>query len=323
LSVIYIHNPDDFINNEGSVNSMLSIAPLLSPQDKERLTPMLDDKLGQVLSGQNPINDKTLLYLNLLMEIQKSNNNSIELKKLKLDANKLLDQLVSTVNLNNTEGMVFGDSMYSGQVFKITNNDTFIAELATSNSLPLYNMTECDKLLKSYYNVSDITYATSSLDGTVVHDTGNNLYNINAYDTATSAPLDLNYCNNSLTVQLPLVDISEIDITKFNEMKKQGVDIFNPNDPAFNDRCNAHVDNITGLDTTVNWRKKNYLSHKVPVCVGHNCTYKAISEKNYITCDCQGLSSIGIFNRMENVVTATIAQVNLGIVTCYGLIVRK
>ena len=45
------------------------------------------------------------------------------------------------------------------------------------------------------------------------------------------------------------------------------------------------VDNTTGFDTTINYRRTNYYQNLTASC-GANCTYLGIDSNNYINCNC-------------------------------------
>jgi hypothetical protein len=101
----------------------------------------------------------------------------------------------------------------------------------------------------------------------------NDSFKFSAYDKTSGKKLDLDLCNNiTYSVQIPFTNKPDLNLTLYKELKDQGIDIFNPSDNAFNDRCLTHINNQTGTDTTLNWRKQNYLQKTIPMCVGFNCT---------------------------------------------------
>jgi hypothetical protein len=110
-------------------------------------------------------------------------------------------------------------------------------------------------------------------------------------------------------------------LTLYRDLKKEGIDIFNPADPAFTDRCYTHINNETGADTTISWRQQNYIQKISPMCIGINCTYQGISEFDYVQCNCTGLQSDNnIVNELVNFVMTSVSSLNIGVIFCYKVI---
>jgi hypothetical protein len=137
----------------------------------------------------------------------------------------------------------------------------------------------------------------------------------------TKAKLNLDYCEDIQNrVEIP-IDTSQFNMTLYHELKAQGIDIFDPKESIFNDRCISYTDNSTGTDTTLNWRRKFLYTQKVPMCVGFNCTYQGVSEANFLQCKCGGLNSDSEFlNSVSQMLLNSLSEINIGIVKCYKLI---
>jgi hypothetical protein len=248
----------------------------------------------------------------------KSTNDPLKKAKLINNMEDITDKVVQNIDLEDGDNMVFGDKMYSGQIY--TSDDLSLSrDMAIMNNLPLYNVTECEAILREVYGLTandTIIYVTGAIDG-LYNDKNSTSYKISAYDGKSKKKLDLDNCENAQnSVEIPLSDTSGINMTLYNEMKEQGIDIFNPNDNFYNDRCVSYAANDT--DITIKNRRNILSAQKVPECVGLNCTYQGIGEYNYLKCQCAGLgSSSTIVNQITDMLFDSLSQINVGIVTCY------
>jgi hypothetical protein len=254
---------------------------------------------------------------------KKTTNDPIKKEMLKQYANEVTDKVVQSIQLPSNNTIVFGNSMYSGQIYKSSDN-LLALDTGLQNNLPIFNFTQCETLLKKVYNITaseDLIYVTSGIDGNL-NTNNSSSYGITVYDSITKKKLNLDYCNNITTsVEVPLPENSGINLTLYNVMKAQGIDILNPNDPVFTDRCMTFTNTSTGQDTTINSRRQNLFQQKTPVCKETNCTYSGINSNNYMKCECSGLDSGSrIVNQITDIVIYSINSVNVGIVTCYYLI---
>jgi hypothetical protein len=254
-----------------------------------------------------------------MMVETKSSNDPLQKQKLQLYSTEIMDKIVYNIDLTSNSTKLFGDSVFAGQIYKSSDFEQSL-DMAIQNNLPIFNMTECEVQLKQKYNLnkdSEIIYVTSMTDR-LMNIQNKTSYNILAYENKTKQKLDLTYCNKTSTVEMPLTNTSMINLTLYKVMKEQGIDIFNPDDPIFNDICVSYNDNNNLMDTTLNWRRQNLYQQKRPMCIGFNCTYKSINEFNYIKCSCSELDSqSSIINTLSDVLMSTLSEINISIVTCY------
>jgi hypothetical protein len=233
---------------------------------------------------------------------------------LKRTAINLNDKFVA--GMGNTS-LLLGDSMFSTYAYPNTEQ---AKQSAVEYSHAVFNSTDCDNYLVSYYNLTstqDIVYVTNKINSTINNDDADS-YRFSAYDMNTGHKLDLDLCNNmTYNVQIPIANKSDLNLTMYKELKDQGIDIYNATDPAFTDKCFSHVDNVTGADTTPNWRKDHYYQHNTPMCIGVNCTFTGISSFDYIQCTCTGLKTDSeIVNKLVNMFIKTVSQFNIGVIFC-------
>jgi hypothetical protein len=274
-----------------------------------------------MLDERKSMDDDVLLKMNLLMLIQNITNTSLlDRDKLREVADQVIDKVVTQMKVPENSTFVFGDSMYSGQIYTSDTN-SISKDNAIMNNLPIYNVTQCENLLKEYYNISKIIYMTNSVDGSLTGDSSNS-YRITAYDDLSRKKLNLDLCENVQNeIKIPLTN-TDINMTRYTELKEQGIDILNKNDPVFTDRCATFVDS-NGKDTSINWRIENLYQKKMPMCIGFNCTYDGIDEFYYAKCTCTGLQTdVAILNEFVDFFLSKLSELNIGILFCYKNILK-
>jgi hypothetical protein len=149
--------------------------------------------------------------------------------------------------------------------------------------------------------------------------TTSKIVSISIYNSVTKAKLNTSLCD-SIGIKTPL-KANATDRQYYEAMRNQSIDIFDPNNPAFTDRCFQYIDNSTGRDTTLNSRIQKYLQNNTIVCSsnsGTNCTYKGIDENGYVDCDCSGkVADDDISNDFINMLSTSYSSLNLDVVKCY------
>jgi hypothetical protein len=260
----------------------------------------------------------SMLNLAMLLEVKTGKNDTNQLDYLKQIAKKFNNLLASKANVTNNGTTMTGERMFSSIIH--STNDTLTREQSINNNFAYFNLTKCKAALVRFYNLTDtmdIMFITNNFNETL-NQQGVNSYTISAYNAVTKEKLNIDLCQNiTETIEIPISNITGLNITKYNILKQSGVDIFNPNDPIYNDRCLSFVDNSTSKsDTTVNWRKANLLSKQIPQCVGINCEYHGITADNNLNCTCGIKTDIEILNTSVNIVLDYFSKLNIEIIMC-------
>jgi hypothetical protein len=280
------------------------------------------DHVNNVSSGGSTMNTDSVNLLNLgAMMLSSRSSSALDKQMLKLKADDLNAKQIQYLTVPDNGTLITGDQMLSSQIYKgSANNKT----AAINNNMPIYDTSQCEAVLRKYYNMSDtseIIYIANKFDASMNVDNTNS-YKIAAYDSVTRQPLNMDLCGDtSNTIEIP-VDKNEVNMAYINQLKnKSQIDAFNQSDPAFNDYCFTYIDPQTGRDTTVNWRRQNLLQTKLPMCIGFNCTYEGINEFDYVKCNCTGFqSNVEIVNKFVDVAVKTVAELNLKVIYCYKMI---
>jgi hypothetical protein len=328
-------NIDDLVSNyhkDGSDGSILDLISVLSTHfpttNNNNLNDLLDN-LGIVIlilvqsisltaNNTQQFDDKSLDMLNLAMLLQVNlKNNTVKINNLKQLALKLSNLQIKLANLTNNYTLMSGERMFSSLMYS-PDNDTLVREDSINNNFAYFNLTNCKEALKDYYNLSnsDIIFITNNFNGSL-NEQQVNSYMVSAYNANTKEKLDIDICENiTETIEIPLTNLTDFNLTFYKDMKQQGIDILNPDDPYYNDRCMSIVDNDTQADTTINWRRDKYMNRTLPQCVGINCKYHGITDDNYINCTCGIKTDIEMINNSVNFIVSYLTQFNFAIVTC-------
>jgi hypothetical protein len=276
--------------------------------------------LDSVLNRNATVSDSTMDMLNLAMSLEvKSGNDPIQKQALKDKANDLSSMQALIAQVPGNDSLITGDKMFTSQIYT---SDSDQIKNAAKNGLAIYNLTQCEIVLREHYNLTEdtkILYVSNKFDGSL-NENKTDSFMINAYDAVTRQKLDFDICKDiENSVQVPLS--SDVNMTLYNEMKSQGIDIFNSSDVLFTDRCSSYLDPKTGKDTSLNYRREKIYQQVKPVCIGVNCTYEGINDLSYVQCNCKGIkSNVEVFNSIVNLAIEDLSRVNLGIVLCYAIV---
>jgi hypothetical protein len=182
-----------------------------------------------------------------------------------------------------------------------TNIDS-IEQKATTNSIAMADISECITKVKAQNNLSNdmnilIVYKSKDIAlnlSTIESDSHitSSILRIELYRTDNGQRLDTSICTDkSIEFKTPLLNQKGLNMNRYKAYKYEGIDTFNPNDPAFTDRCFSHVDKETGIETTINSRQRAYFQGLSVICNsrGGNCSYLDINLQSYISCHCTNL----------------------------------
>jgi hypothetical protein len=196
---------------------------------------------------------------------------------------------------------------------------------AIKSKLSLANTTLCENKLKSHYNITpnvEILMRKVDFNSILNLKDLNNSYvsdssKFNYYHPLTSELLDINVCNETQAeLKFPMNYRANLNMTKYRRLASQNVDSFNPAAPAFVSRCVRLRDNITGYDTTINFRRQNYYQNKSVDC-GEGCQYQEIDNLDYVVCNCSSLKDEEYNNSFVSFVLDSLPKMNWDIISCY------
>ena len=204
----------------------------------------------------------------------------------------------------------------------------FVAEIYASNfvfdskdnSKSKLNTSECEKILKKNYHISDEEILTIFK---IDYHYENLLTPKMRYDIYyKSQKLNITLCENvSLEISSPVdFENAKIDMNKLNSTLEMGIDIFNLSSEFFNDICST-FSSENGTDVPIKDRKNDYYQN-VSLCQ-EGCVYNGFDkENNKINCNCNKKENVN--NKTENKNNENkffklISNSNLKVLKCFYL----
>jgi len=113
---------------------------------------------------------------------------------------------------------------------------------------------------------------------------------------------------------MPIPGIENLNLTKYQYYADLGVNIFDPEDPYFTDRCIPIRKNST--QSTILSRRDEFSKFQLTCSPG--CVLKGINiTSGYMDCNCKVTdNNIKIFSEIGNKVLSIITSVNIEILKC-------
>lgn len=211
-------------------------------------------------------------------------NNNIELPS-KIDPKKLVDYFDKNIMEYYKKNYSLLTDTYHALVY-----DTFrnMSEMTTSRFFSRVNFGNCDKKLRKAYQLANneaiLIAHIELLNATSI----NSMY-LDFYSSTGKKLSPEKYCRNETVTINYNVDQDNLSLSlkEISEMKDENIDVFNPQDDFFNDKCFPYSSkNNTSYDVSMDIRRKNYYQ-KVPVC-GEGCKYIEMDSVNLISsCSCE------------------------------------
>ena len=214
-------------------------------------------------------------------------------------------------------------------------DDKYILEVYYSNkpfnsdsTISSINFSQCETILKengiiSEYESLIITKLDILQTNTITREVQYQIY------TDNGKKIDLEYCKDiNIEIIYPIDDPYSINYEKVKEMSKEGIDIYNINDPFFNDICFPY--SINGKDIILEDRR-NIIYQNINICKD-NCNYNKINyETKTVSCNCD--TSYNYFDltrtnteknkvNIKDIFSNKFKNLNINILKCFNLIMN-
>ena len=159
-------------------------------------------------------------------------------------------------------------------------NDDIMYQITTSNNqkiiknnISTVDIRDCEQILKEIYDIEESIPLIIFKRDYFNPETLIPLIGYEVYHPLNKSKLDLSYCNNSVSLNIP-VTINEDKIYQYD-----------PNSDYYNDECSSYTSD-NGTDILLFDRKKEYNENNLSLCEV-NCDYQGY-DKTYkqSTCDC-------------------------------------
>ena len=191
-----------------------------------------------------------------------------------------------------------------------------------SKNTTYIEFSECEKLLRQKYNLSD-TSTITFFQFEISNDDPNVLINqikYTAYDE-NKKELDLTLCKDIDTrIHYNIKNNTNLDLSSISNFKSLGFDLLNINDKFFTDLCQSYSD--SGNDMILSDRIK-FLYKNYSLCE-EGCDYNNIDTENQmIACDCKIQGNISTITKSFAEIErekSSFLDSNIAVIICYHLV---
>jgi hypothetical protein len=237
-----------------------------------------------------------------------------EIENIKTNAEFFIYNITAKhIDLNNNK--IFGNEyIYSQILYSNRDAQKEATKIAQQNNVAVIDFdNECIDAIKSSNNiVKDILVLKTEENFMQSDFTIRTSIKVDYLNPGNFKRLNSDVCKNNkqTKIKLPL-SLSDMDAKLYRKFQADGIDIFNPLEPAFRTRCFSYVDYDIDYDTTLNYRRKNYFQNRTD-CQENGCVYESYSTDGYITCKCNTVNTDTVNN--------TFSEAS-GIMLCSGKII--
>ena len=215
--------------------------------------------------------------------------------------------------ITSMEGPDYEFNFYSSNINK---------ETVLENGLPYVNLQTCEEILRKTYNIPEneqLFIGQMVYDSTTLSSSASNKLQYEIYRESSQTKLDITPCNDiPISITKPLTNVEGIDFDLAEDLKDQGIDIFNKDDPIFNDRCTTL--SLNGKDVSMSTRHDEIYAG-VELCE-EGCNVKEMNYSSQIVeCECkpqtEGFDALLEDNEILGMFNNFLSSTNFDLFMCY------
>jgi len=233
-------------------------------------------------------------------------------------------------NENQTESKqnIIKTDMFSVEIAsQDKSNEKELREELVKNKLSVANFTQCEKLLKYTYNISEnlsLVYKKIEFDSKTdllraPDSRASSGVSFEFFDPDTLEKLNGTICSDIQTpISIPFKKIERLSMGLYlaNSLVNKNVDIYNKESIGFSSRCVKSRDLTTSADTSISFRRNKMFQNETIGC-STSCAYKGLDENGYVKCDCTTSGKEEISNTGSDFNFDPIPKMNYEIFLCY------
>ena len=237
---------------------------------------------------------------------------------------KHLNDSIKHIDLNKTT--IIEGNGFNGQINIIENGSPSKNIIKhTNKTYSKIDFSECEKVLRDYYKIylpEKITFVELDIDRVKINERTEQIEYL-CYNSKGNL-LNLSLCKDTkIYVTYQIKNITDINLTLASYFLDKGIDIFNPDDPFFNDICYP-FSTEDGKDIILEDRR-NEIYQNISLCE-ENCVYDSISIENLtVTCKCNVKEIVKTKitpNFFLQAFESIFINSNFSVVKCYKLVFR-
>ncbi len=250
------------------------------------------------------------------------------LDNMKGDVKNFLELLIDFNETNSNENKIVKTGLFSSQLTSDSpDNKNASMQAAIENRMAFADFSDCQKILKSYYNISeDINLLINKVEFDPMTDVKR------ANDSAASQgvsfefinPLTKEKLNNTLCesvptpISIPFKKSERINMQMYQKAAtvKAFLDLYNSNSPGYHSRCFKTTQFDTGADVSLNYKRTNMFQNQTVSC-SPGCIYEGLDENKYVKCNCTSSGNNEISNSGNDEYFSPLPKMNYDIIMCY------
>lgn len=217
---------------------------------------------------------------------------------------------------------------YEGSTYTVYDSFFPSNEYFSYTNLTEIDLGECGDILREQYNLEKNESLIIAQIDSLMEDSAVSKVNISFY-TKRGVKMNLTYCDNKMyTIKSPIINENKLSASSNEIMAfiRRKIDLFNPNNNFFNDKCEPYSKTKGGSDRDVPLRdRRSFFYQNIPLC-GNDCDYIGISTsvlKASCLCHFNKNSSLVFEKRKKLSFQKTITNFNAEIVKCINLVFSK
>ena len=202
------------------------------------------------------------------------------------EINKEIDNIIKNYEIGNESIVISGPD---NSVFHLTTSDyeikRFGGNFLNTNGLSIIDLGDCEDLLKAHYEINpNKSLIIKKYEQLGISAERNIQYEV--YHPDTKKKLNLSVCDSgTVDIYIP-VELNEKLLDLYEDLQKSGYDLFNIEDPFYNDLCSPYKSE-NGTDVLLSDRKNDYYNNNYTTCQA-NCQYSSFnSEYQFLKCECK------------------------------------
>ena len=196
------------------------------------------------------------------------------------------------------------------------------------NNLSIINLGKCEEKLRQEYHINEIDSLIFIKNEIPSNKPSKKNFTFEVYEPYSKTKLNLSLCDDILiNIYVPM-ELSKDTRQLYDKIKESGYDMFNINDPFYQDICTP-FDSMNGTDITLTDRIYYIYNNDETKCQS-NCQFSYYSlESQYINCSCSTNEKINNDNLIKDKFNAkklyesfydVLKYSNYDILKCYKII---
>ena len=285
--------------------------------DTSILSTLLTTKISESITYINIENISTYLNTDFNQELNLTNKEINELIEKELIKNYFLGN--KSIEIKGEGNSIFQLTTSNNEMELLTGNIT------SSKGLTIIELGTCENLLKEENEIDkNLSLIIKKYEQLTISAERNVQYEV--YHPITKKKLNLSICEaGTINLYIP-VNITEDLIELYNDLKSNGYDLFNIDDPFYNNLCTPYKSK-NGTDVLLFDRKNDYYNNNYTTCQS-NCQYSSFDPNyKFLKCECKVIVDdidIKNFNKFSKKIYKTFFDIlknsNYKVLKCYKLV---